>query len=58
MGPSFDPNFSVEVVMRKFSCQPAVGCSAQRLIATVERSGLQTHIATTASISLCERMKN
>ena len=31
---------------------------SQRLIPTGERSGLQTHIATTESVSLCVRMKS
>jgi hypothetical protein len=30
---------------------------SQRLIPTGERSGLQTHIATTESVSLCGQMK-
>jgi hypothetical protein len=31
---------------------------SQRLIPTGERSGLQTHIATTESVSLCTRMES
>ena len=34
----------------------SVGVASQRLILTGERSGLQTHIATTESVSLCTRM--
>jgi len=32
--------------------------ASQRLIPTGERSGLQTHTATTESVSLCTRMKS
>jgi hypothetical protein len=35
-----------------------VGAASQRLIPEGERSGLQTRIATTESVSLCERMKS
>jgi hypothetical protein len=35
-----------------------VGAASQRLIPMDEQSGLQTHIATTESVSLCERMKS
>ena len=35
-----------------------VGAVSQRLIPTGERSGLQTHIAATESVSLCARMKS
>jgi len=35
-----------------------VGAVSQRLIPLGERSSLQTHIATTESVSLCERMKS
>ena len=35
-----------------------VGAVSQRLIPTGERSGLQTHIATTESISLCMPMRS
>jgi hypothetical protein len=34
-----------------------VGAASQRLIPTGERSGLQTHIAATESVTLCARMK-
>jgi hypothetical protein len=34
------------------------GAVSQRLIPTGERSGLQTRIATTESVSLCVRMKS
>ncbi len=41
------------------SAKPAgVGAASQRLIPTGERSGLQTHIATMESVSLCTRMKS
>jgi len=36
----------------------SVGAASQRLIATGERSGLQTRIATTESVSLRTRMKS
>jgi hypothetical protein len=38
--------------------QDGVGAASQRLIPTGERSSLLTHIATTESVSLCERMKS
>jgi hypothetical protein len=34
-----------------------LGPAFQRLIPTGEQSGLQTHIAATESVSLCEQMK-
>jgi hypothetical protein len=45
--------------LESISAKPAgVGAVYQRLIPTVERSGLQTRIATMESVSLGERMKS
>jgi hypothetical protein len=47
-----------EIIADNLSEPVGVGAGSQRLIPTGERSGLQTHIATTESVSLCTRMKS
>ena len=47
-----------EIIADNLSKAGGVGAASQRLIPTGERSGLQTYIATTGSVSLCVRMKS
>jgi hypothetical protein len=48
----------LEIIADNLSKAVGVGAASQRLIPKGERSGLQTHIATTESVSLCTPMKS
>jgi hypothetical protein len=47
-----------EIIADNLKKRVGVGATFQRWIVKGERSGLQTHTATTESVSLSERMKS